>query len=223
MENTPKQPPTNSIVKRDFYGEDYQVRMVDEESRTIEGYAIVFNRESRLLGGWFVERILPEAVIGATENVDLRSEYNHETNFLLGRQSAGTATFTVDEIGYKYRVDVPKTYYGDTVIELTKRGDLKGASFQFMVAENGDTWETVKRGGKDVQLRTISKMEIVVEMGPVNEPAYLNTTNNMRVFESEKRSFDTWKNNQQPTTNNQQPKMTRSTLEAIIAEAELTA
>jgi len=185
MENTATQP---KIESRFYQGEDYTVRMVNEEKRTIEGYGIVFNSESRMLGGWFIERIRPEAVRNAFEKVDLRSEFNHNTNFLLGRVSSGTMRFKVDERGVKYIVDVPRNYYGDGLLESVKRGDVRGSSFQFWVREGGEEWNIEVRDGKNVQVRDITDFEVVSEMGPVTEPAYPDTTVAKRSFEDFQKS-----------------------------------
>lgn len=185
------QPPTERLPStgtdcRFYTGDEYQVRMVDKEKRIIEGYGIVFNKESRLLGGWFVEIIKPEAVVTAMQNPDIRSEFNHEVNYLLGRRSTGTARFDVDATGVKYTVSVPRTDYGDNLLELVGRGDVKGSSFQFITAEKGDTWAKENRGGTEIWLRTVTNMALIDEIGPVTNPAYNDTT------ASAKRSFDTW-------------------------------
>lgn len=177
-------PKPDGFELRTFEGEQFEVRLMDEEKRTISGYGIVFNKESRLLGDWFVEIVKPEAVSRAMENPDIRSEFNHVEVFLLGRKSSGTARFEADEVGVRYIVDVPLTDYGDNVLELVRRGDLKGSSFQFIVGKGGDDWKKETRNGKDIRVRTITEFAAIAEMGPVTNPAYPDTSVAKRSFEA---------------------------------------
>jgi uncharacterized protein len=140
----------------------------------LEGYAIVFNEESRDLGG-FTEVVSPEAVRNADFS-DTVAVFNHDTNQLLGRVTSGTLTLSTDERGVKYRVSIPNTTLGNDVKELTKRGDLSGSSFAFSLAKNGDKWE--ERGDK--VLRTITSFGKIFDVSPVTHPAYPTTDVGLR-------------------------------------------
>jgi uncharacterized protein len=144
----------------------------------LEGYAIVFNEESRDLGG-FTEVVSPEAVRNADFS-DTVAVFNHDTNQLLGRVTSGTLTLSTDERGVKYRVSIPNTTLGNDVKELTKRGDLSGSSFAFSLAKNGDKWE--ERGDK--VLRTITSFGKIFDVSPVTHPAYPTTDVGLRSLNS---------------------------------------
>ncbi len=51
-------------------------QQIKSDSRTVEGYAIVFNSESRDLGG-FTEVIEPTALEGVLDNSDILCLLNH--------------------------------------------------------------------------------------------------------------------------------------------------
>ena len=85
-----------------------------EDSRIVEGYAIVFNAESRDLGG-FTEIISPEAIEGVLEKSDVLALLNHsQERGILARSKYGSGSLelTVDSTGLKYRFEAPKTSLG---------------------------------------------------------------------------------------------------------------
>lgn len=62
------------------------------DSRTVEGYALVFNSESRDLGG-FTEIIEPSALDGILEKSDVLCLLNHdESRGILARSNKGVGT-----------------------------------------------------------------------------------------------------------------------------------
>jgi HK97 family phage prohead protease len=147
------------------------------EQMIVEGYAIVFNSESRNLGG-FTETINPDALDGALErNNDVLALYGHDYQNVLGRQSAGTLELQKDERGIKYKLNLPDTTLGRDVFTLIERGDLKGNSFGFTVKK--DKWSK----GEDMALRTIEEIQDLFEISIVSMPAYEAT-------DLTKRSFD---------------------------------
>jgi HK97 family phage prohead protease len=177
MHNSRKQ--ANSPQVRYAFCEQSQARVVSEESRTIRGYGVVFNKPSvqlRIAGKICREIIRPEAVTG----VDLSrclSMHNHDANRLLGNAEAGTMRTGIDEIGVWYEVDLPNSPTGEDVLESVKRGDTKGSSFQFDLAANGSTMQS--RDG--VLIHEVTQFGNVYEMGPVTTPAYPDTTASKRL------------------------------------------
>lgn len=143
----------------------------DLESRTIRGYAAVFNSDSENLGG-FIERIDPKAFDGVL-NDDVRALINHDDNMILARTISGTLSLSVDERGLSYEFEVPNTTYGNDLLVSVQRGDISQSSFGFSVAE--DEWD---RG--DVRRRTIKKVARLYDVSPVTYPAYPDTSVAMR-------------------------------------------
>lgn len=158
----------------------------EEENRMIvEGYAIVFNSESRDLGG-FTEIVMPDAVDNALErNSDVLALYDHDYGQILGRQAANTLKLSKDEKGLKFELDLPPTQLGRDVFALIERGDLRGNSFGFTIEK--DNWKKDKDGKV---VRTIEQIKDLFEISIVSMPAYEAT-------EVAKRSFDEFINDQE--------------------------
>ena len=160
---------------RSFAPSDCELRAT-RRGRSIEGYAIVFNRESKDLGG-FKEVIKPEAIQGVIERSDVLALLNHDENRgVLARSTNGEGTLelSVDNFGVKYRFDAPETVLGDEVLSGVRRGDIRTSSFAFSVAEEGQSWE--KRSNDDPWIRTINKFEMIYDVSPVYREAYADTT-----------------------------------------------
>jgi len=153
------------------FSEDIEIRVNPEGKELITGYAIVFNQESRNLGG-FVEYVSPEAIRDADVS-DVVALFNHDQNLILGR-TPGTLTLETDDKGVRYFIDPPDTTTGNDLRVSIKRGDVKGSSFGFTVKENGDIWEKPQRKG-DPYKRTITAFQKIWDVSPVVTPAYVQT------------------------------------------------
>lgn len=143
-----------------------------ENSRTVEGYALKFNKESRDLGG-FIEVIEPEALDGILEQSDILCLLNHsEDRGVLARSKfgAGSLKLEVDNVGLKYRFEAPNTSLGDELLEGLKRGDITTSSFAFTI--DNDVWEKRSTG----YLRKITKFKELFDVSPVYKEAYPDTT-----------------------------------------------
>jgi HK97 family phage prohead protease len=164
--------------KQFFPSVELRAYKTEEESRMlVEGYAIVFNSESRDLGG-FTEVVKENALDKALErNTDVLALYGHDYQNVLGRQSADTLQLEKDERGIKFTLDLPSTHLGRDVYTLVERGDLKGNSFGFTVEK--DSWD--KKGDKVI--RTIEQVRDLFEISIVSLPAYEATELVKRNFE----------------------------------------
>lgn len=155
------------------------------EGRTISGYAVVFGVESRVLWDWdgeFVEVIergaIDEALINSS---DVKALYNHDRDHLLARSTNGEGTLklTLDDRGLRFEFEAPETTAGNDVLELVRRGDLKGCSFAFTAeAEN---IEYSKNG--EERLRRVKKLSGLYDVSVVVDPAYTQTSVDARSFE----------------------------------------
>ncbi len=140
-------------------------------SGRLEGYAAVFNSQSRDLGG-FTESIAPGAfkrtLVG---NKNVLALYDHDRKSVLGRTGAGTLELVEDQRGLAFSIDLPKTTLGNDLAELVKRGDVSGASFSFTVPKGGDKWSR-SAGGVQRELLEVNLKEITI----TPDPAYLDTS-----------------------------------------------
>lgn len=147
------------------------------------GYALKYDTLSRNLGG-FVETVKRGAVDKSlADGVDVMARYNHET--LLGRTSSGTVRLASDSVGLAYEIDLPDTSAGRDLAVLAKRGDVYQSSFAFRTI--ADSWSQTEQG---YPLRSLDALGLV-DVAPVDDPAYLDTTSGLRSFaESRGLAFD---------------------------------
>ncbi|WP_402465780.1 HK97 family phage prohead protease [Isoptericola aurantiacus] len=144
----------------------------------LTGYAAVFNRHSQNLGG-FVEMVDPGAFTKSlADQVPVMVRGNHDDAHLLGTTWAGTLKLEVDGTGLRYTVDLPDTSSGRDWKALAARGDVKWSSFAFRTID--DEWSATEQG---FPLRTLRAVQLV-DVAPVNSPAYLDTTVAVRSFEA---------------------------------------
>ena len=157
--------------------------VVSQDSRTVEGYAVVFNSQSEDLG--FYETINPAAI---TEDVLKRSDvfclFNHDQDKVLARSKYGTGSLQLqlDEQGLKYTFTAPNTDLGDELLEYLRRGDIDSSSFAFTVStdEGSEVWTT---GTDGRQYREILKIDSLHDVSPVWTPAYSSTSVSQRTLE----------------------------------------
>lgn len=155
----------------------------------ITGYAAVFDKWSEDLGG-FKEKIRAGAFKKAIGKSDVRGLFNHDSNFVLGRQSNNTLTIKEDKNGLWMEIDPPDTQIiRDLVLAPIKRGDIKEQSFAFVIAEGGDEWKNI-RGEKPDELatRTITEVDELFDVSPVTYPAYPDTSVALRSMDKAKES-----------------------------------
>lgn len=157
--------------------------VVSQDSRTVEGYAVVFNSQSEDLG--FYETINPAAI---TEEVLKRSDvfclFNHDQDKVLARSKYGTGSLQLqlDERGLKYTFLAPNTDIGDSLLEYLRRGDIDSSSFAFTVStdEGSEVWTTGQDGR---QYREIFKISELHDVSPVWNPAYSSTSVSQRTLD----------------------------------------
>ena len=158
---------------------EYAPHLAEENSRIVEGYAIVFNQQSRKLYDkaskkMFTEIIDPRAVTKAfLDDQDIKMTYNHSNDMLLARSTFGygTLSYEIDEYGVKYRFEMPNTSVGNDVLELIRRGDVWGCSFAFTYAKDGVRDE--KKNGQNY--RAVIQFASIDDFASVVDPAYLGT------------------------------------------------
>lgn len=131
----------------------------------IDAQAILYDSWSVDLGG-FRERIMPGAV--KLDN-DLLALFDHATDKVLGRSSAGTMTARQDDTGVNFTAYPPNTTWAQDLRVSMERGDIKGCSFRMLVDK--DAWYV-----QDGQvLRDVLECR-VTELTVTSMPAYPETT-----------------------------------------------
>lgn len=164
---------------RSFTG-GVEVRKKDDGSAVIVGMAAVFDKRSENLGG-FREIISPGA-FDDTDMSDVRGLFNHDANYVLGRNKAETLRVKPNANGLHYEIDLPDTQtIRDLVLGPIERGDVDQSSFGFIVGRGNDSWDEDDEG---VLIRTIHKIRELFDVSPVTFPAYQDTTVGARSMKS---------------------------------------
>lgn len=170
----------------------------EDANGMISGYGAVYydgtpNTEYQLYPG-VVERIMPGAFARAVnQRDDARALFNHDTNMVLGRVSAGTLRLFEDNRGLRYEIDPADTTVYRDVAQFIKRRDVQGSSFAFNVTDE----QPKKENG--LRIRQIMGVELF-DVGPVTFPAYESTSTGVRArgnFEDARAFFDRMESEEQ--------------------------
>lgn len=164
----------------------------DAPSRTITGYAILFNTPSAPL--WSDEDsearevIAPEAITKEVlDGCDIKFTMFHDRQLILGRSNKGSGTleYFVDEKGVGFSLTLPNSPNGDEALELVRRGDLSGCSFAFTT----HYWDSdfVERTAKVINgtsqiTYTVRAVTGVYDFTLAADPAYPDTSVEAREF-----------------------------------------
>lgn len=161
--------------KREIRNTSCQV-VTEEESRTVEGYALLFGVSSDGLS--FEEEIQKGALEGVLEKSDVFALLDHNpARGVLARskKGKGSLVLTVDDKGLRYSFEAPKTALGDELLENIRRGEIDQSSFSFDVEK--DVWEK-RADGK--WRRNVEKIGNLYDISPVYNAAYSKTSVYMR-------------------------------------------
>lgn len=143
----------------------------DGKASKIVGYPIVFGDFSEPMvdksRGLFRERIMPGSV---QFDGDLRADFNHDSNCILGRVAAGTLRVSVDNRGVSMEADPPDTGWARDLMTSIDRGDINQGSFAFRVLPDGEEWTREA----DQTVRSLKSI-LVRRVSVVSDPAYTGT------------------------------------------------
>lgn len=185
---------------RTFELDSLETRAVGEgEAKKIRGHAAVFNKLSEDLGG-FREMFEPRSFRSSIKKDDIRSLYNHNPSFILGRNKAKpapTLTIEEDEQGVYFEVSPPDNTYAQDCLRSIERGDISQCSIIFSIdGKKGERWLV---DGKEVEAmdafmamwdgkkhdieRHVVKARLY-DVGPVTFPCYVTTDVKVRSMEA---------------------------------------
>lgn len=140
------------------------------QNMAISGIATVFNQPS--IKGDFTEFISPNAL----NNVDLGQVlllYSHDFSNILARADSGTLQTSVQSDGLHFNATLPDTQLGHDTYTNILNGNIRGMSFGFTIAPNGDSWSVDQSGNT---IHTITQIDQVFELSLTPIPAYVQTS-----------------------------------------------
>ena len=183
-------------MKRD--GMDYRVFpnqqmsiRAEGDAKKIVGHAAVFNTPTEI--GWWIEEIAPGAFANSITKDDVRALFNHDPNFVLGRNKSGTLALSEDDKGLVYEITPPDTQIARDLLVSIERGDISGSSFGWYTKKQ--EWSEEEKGGVTIIRRRILEAELF-DVSPVTYPAYEETDVSLR--SSIERAYNAYKESVKP-------------------------
>lgn len=173
----------------------------------IEGYAVVFNRESEILYDklnhrYFIEVIDPQAIdMELIQRSDIKMLIDHSKSRMLARSryGEGSLQLEIDEYGLKFRFEIPETTDGQFIREMVKRNDYNGCSFAF----TDDVVDVEYDKERGMAKRYVRKIKQLYDCSIVADPAYSDTEVSVRSLEEviERETTEVVENNNDITPN----------------------
>ena len=167
--------------RKDMREVDYRsfpLEMREEDNGHFVGHAAIFDSWSQDLGG-FREIVRPGAFTKTLNEADVRATFNHDPNYVLGRNKSGTLTLSEDKKGLAVDIDPPDTTWAKDLRVSMGRGDINQMSFAFRTIK--DNWWTEDEESKRELL------ELSLDNGDVSivtYPAYEKTRISARTIQA---------------------------------------
>lgn len=161
-----------------------------EKESHIQGYALKFDEISEDMG---FREIIARGALDNADMSDVVLNFNHDMNMILARnnknEGLGSLKLTIDERGLFFDAVPTKTTYAKDLIENMRSGIVGKCSFRFRINWNDSEaqswdWDDGKRG---FDLRTIHKIEKIIDCSVQVRPAYEGTSST--VYERGKESY----------------------------------
>lgn len=162
-EGKEKKSETPQMETRSF--EAYLEYRDDSTHPVLKGHAAVFEKLSENMGG-MREKIAKGAFMKSIGKDDVRALWNHNPDYVLGRNKAGTLRLSEDDKGLAIEIDPPDTQWARDLMVSIKRGDVTQMSFAF--SSVADSWDNEKN------VRTLNEVKLY-DVSPVTYPAYPQT------------------------------------------------
>jgi uncharacterized protein len=171
---------TTEINKRDLKTKFKVTReTTNPDDLIIEGYFALYEQETELFAGSY--EIITKGAFDNTLKNDIRALWNHNTQYVLGRNSSGSLELKADDKGLFASIKLPKTQYASDLYELVQRGDVDQCSFGFNIPAGGEELEELASGGYRWRINEVDLHEVSV----VTFPAYENTSVSARAKQIE--------------------------------------
>lgn len=179
-----KQQLENGIVeRRAFPLTEIRIEERDGKIPKITGHAAVFGKLSEVLG-FYREKIRAGAFKKTITEADVRALFNHDPNYVLGRNKSGTLSLEEDDIGLKIGIDPPDTTWARDLVTTIQRKDVDQMSFAFLpVIQEWDESDPKE------PIRELIEVKLF-DVSPVTFPAYPDTDVGVRsILEKAKIDF----------------------------------
>lgn len=147
----------------------------ETEDLVIEGYMVVFDQP------YYVDELTEEVIdrhaFDAADQADVRALVDHLTHLVLGRSTAGTLTYTIDDYGIYCTILInPADQDAMNLYARVQRGDVNQASFGFDEDWEAGDWTDLPDGRARWTVRRVTKLwEVSVCTFPAYEQTYVES------------------------------------------------
>ena len=109
-----------------------------------------------------------------SQDIKMNMLHNRQLTIARANKGVGTLKLSVDERGVNFEFEAPRCDIGDRCLEMVRRGDYSGCSFEFYPKDYD-----VEREGDDVKI-THHSFEFISALTIGLDPAYRQTSVNAR-------------------------------------------
>lgn len=153
---------------RSFVDEIRALPAQDGQQRALEGYAIKWEQLSQMMWG-FQEKFAARSFTNIGSGDGQYACLNHNPDVIVGSTFGATLQLTQDDIGLRFRNDLPDNGQGQYIYDAVNRRDVRGMSVRFRSKK--DLWD---ESNPDVIIRTVLQAELL-EISYTAFPAYPST------------------------------------------------
>lgn len=172
--------------------QDVTTRSDENGDLFLEGLFVVYDSVYDVYPG--ATESIARGAFSESVNGDVRALYNHNTDIVLGRTSAGTLELRDTDKGLWGRIKInPKDTDAMNAYARVQRGDLTGCSFGFDIPKDG---EEITQNEDGTVHFTIKRVDPLWEVSPCVFPAYEATHISARgrdLEEVKRRQVELWK------------------------------
>ena len=144
--------------------------VVGAEGRRLKGSVTLAGQRTFRNGEWV--EVDPIALMKADAS-DVFARFDHEPSQVLGRTKNNTLTVSRTEEGISWETaDLPNTQAANDALELARGGYVAGSSFTI----DGIRSVTNINPDDGLRVRTINSIKKLVDVAPVQDPAFANST-----------------------------------------------
>lgn len=200
---------------------EIELREEDGKGAVLKGQGIPYNKRSQPIGN-FIEIIKPGAFTKSLKRGhEIKAFINHDPSMVLATtESKPPLKLSEAKDGVRYELEIPDTSYGEDLQKNVAAKRVKGSSFAF-----GTVLDRWRQDADGTNIREVLEAELY-ELGPVTNPAYLETGVQMRSAEAAyKRYLETNLSNEpepKPKTKNWTPEERMANLIVRAKRGELT-
>ena len=143
---------------------------VKADGRRLRGSVTLAGQRTFRNGEWV--EVDPVALMKA-DATDVFARFDHEPSQVLGRTKNGTLTVNRTDQGIEWETgDLPNTQAANDALELARGGYVAGSSFTI----DGIKSKFSVNPDDGLRVRTINSIKRLIDVAPVQDPAFANST-----------------------------------------------